>query len=170
MQQIGDRPEVKCGEPSGGMKDTYYSICGGGLLSGKKPITNFIRQDPTTFLLDNEGCSRMEQLCHFSQPRRRDSPLSNPREWRYLGNILDDSDEDKRKANVRKVMDDKQRPNTVWAVRADELRKLQWDKWLNKVSLLLQKVELGDDFGPDAATAVDELTTILRSLDAQDKN
>ena len=170
MQQIGSRPEVKSTEPDGGMKDTYYSICGEGLLSRNKYVADFITQDQSTFLLDEDSCIRMEKLCHFSQPRRSGSPLNNPREWRYLGNILGDHDEQKRTDNLQKVLDKKERPSAVWAVRAEELRKLQWDKWLNNVSLLLQKVELGDDFGPKASFAIEDLTEVLMSLEALDAN
>ena len=169
MQQIGNRPEVKSGEPTGGMRDTFYSVCGGGLLTRGKRLAKFIKQDQLTFLLKEEACVRMEQLCCFSQPKRRGSPINSPREWRYLSRLLEDDDEQKREANIEKVLNDKQRPSDVWSVREEELRKLQWDKWLTKVSLVLQRVELGDEFGAEATTAIETLTTVLMALETKDK-
>lgn len=168
MQQLADRPEIRRGEPKGGMKDSYYSICRGALV-GNDGLDELIRQDSVTFFFDEESCVRMEELCHFSQPRRAGAPLSSPPEWTYLGRILADEDLEKRKENLSKVLEHKKQPSTVWAIRAEELSKLQWDKWLTKVSLLLQKVELGAEFGDDAQSAIARLGAVLSELERRDR-
>jgi hypothetical protein len=170
MQQAGNVPEVRNSEQSGGgMKDRYYSVCRDGLMSGKRALQSFIQQDQATFLLDEQGVERLEHLCHFSRVRREGAPLNNPQEWRPLGNILADEDEEKRKENIRLVLELKEKPSVVWAKRADELRKLQWDKWLQRVVLVLSTIQIGDDFGPDAKTTIEKLCDLIEVLDAQDK-
>ena len=164
MQQIEGLPEVRAGEPEGGMKWSYYSICKEGLLSGTKKVRDFVKQDSVTFLLEPLGLERMEKLCQFSVPKREAAPINIPPEWRYFGKILMDDDTDKREKNIRRVIHKGQRPSAVWADREEELRHLQWDKWLDKVSLLLQKVSFGDDFGEDAKAAIERLSEVMVEL------
>ena len=53
-------------------------------------------------------------------------------------------DEQKRTENLRKVEENYESPNEVWAVRAEELRTMDWKTWLKQVYLILKDVPMGD--------------------------
>lgn len=167
MFQIGNTPAVK--DSPGGMKDRYYSICAEPLLSPRKKLGAYVKQNPGTFLLEDEGVLRMNKLCHFNEPNREKAPLHNPQEWRYLDKILADEDAEKKDVNLKKVEEDKEHPSDVWAERAMELFKPTWSKWLLQVASILKRVSLGDDFSSDKAkqTAM-RLCTLIDKLDQRD--
>ena len=168
MFQVGKTPEV-WGSP-GGMEDRYYSVCAEPLLSPRKQLGTYIKQNPTTFLLPEEGVLRMNNLCHFNVRDRKDAPLHNPQEWRYLDKILADEDSEKRIANLKQVEEgDKRHPSDVWAARAVELFKLTWSKWLLQVASILKTVSLGDDFNTDKAKdTAGRLVKLISALDKKD--
>ena len=167
MSQVGKTPEVK--DSPGGIEDRYYSICAEPLLSPRKKLGKYISQNPTTFLLSEEGVLRMNNLCHFNIPNREHAPLHNPQEWRYLDKILSDDNEEKRDANLKLVEKEKQHPSDVWAARAMELFKLTWSKWLFQVASILKTVSLGDDFSTNKAKETTaRLVTMITELDKRD--
>ena len=167
MSQVGNAPVVK--NSSGGMEGRYYSICAEPLLSPRKKLGAYVNQDATTFLLNEEGILRMSNLCHFNEPNRKDAPLMNPQEWRYLDKILADEDAEKRDANLKKVEEGKQHPSDVWAERAMELYTLTWSKWLFQVTSILKTVSLGDDFSSDKAKqTATRLVKLIEELEQRD--
>ncbi len=169
MAQIGNSPDVK--DSLGGMKDRYYSVCAEPLLSPRKRLGNYINQDPNTFLLNDEGASRMKNLCRFSELNRggETTPINNPEEWRYLDRILADEDITKRDRNLREVEERHRHPSEVWAERAMELYTLTWEKWLFQVNSILKTVSLGDDFNTDnAKQTAKKLVSLIQELDRRD--
>src|SRR5208337_2323083 len=167
MFQVGKTPEVQ--DSPGGMEDRYYSICAEPLLSPRKTLRTYIAQDETTFLVSDDGVKRMNNLCHFNVPNREGAPLSNPPEWRYLDKILSDEDLEKRNVNLKKVEDEKLAPSKVWAMRAMELFKPTWSKWLFEVDSILKSVSLGDDFSSaKAKQTTTQLVNLIKELDQRD--
>lgn len=167
MEQIGNDPKVK--NSAGGMKDRYYSLCAEPLISPRKKLKAHVKQDPTTFLLSDEGVTRMNILCHFDQPNRDKAPLSSPLEWRYLDQILDDPDAVECTKNLRRVEVDKDQPSVVWADRAAQMFPPEWDKWLMQVNTILKGINLSADTdSPQANAAAQKILDLIATLDAKD--
>ena len=167
MAQIGNSPAVE--NSAGGIKDRYYSLCAEPLLSPRKKLADYVKQNRESFLLMDGSVERMTNLCHFDRANRTGAPMHNPSEWRYLDNILADEDVAKREENLRKVQHEKQRPSDAWADRAKELATLTWDKWLSEVNLILTKVtlqELSDT--TDAVATVERLVCLVDDLNGHD--
>jgi hypothetical protein len=148
------------------MKDRYYSLVAELCKRRKGALGDYIKQDPYTFLFDASSAERMNRLCHFSDPKRDGSPIKNPQEWRALDRILSDENETKRAANLERVEQGKESPSIVWAQRSEELRRLEWSRWLEQVLVVLSRVQLGDIDIDDskAVAAVSRLTEHLREL------
>lgn len=172
MDQVGSLPQVKKGEPKGGMKDRYYSICEEPLGSSSKELTKYIEQDPVSFLLTPESADRIANLCEFDTlPPRKSAPINVPFEWRHLDKILCDTDAAKREANLKRVELEKQRPSVVWAERAVELYKATWDKWLFKVNSILKTVSLADNFSSDQSKlTTKKLIALIEQLEEKDNH
>lgn len=167
MEQIGNSPIVK--DSAGGMKDRYYSLVAEPLISPRKKLNEHIKQDPTTFLLTDEGVSRMNNLCQFNEPGRGDPPLSSPQEWRYLDRILDDPDAVERAKNLKRVEEAKEKPSDVWADRAAQMFPPEWDKWLMQVNTILKGINLSADTdSPQAKAAAQKILDLILKLDAMD--
>lgn len=170
MFQVGNLPEVR--DSKGGMVDKYYSVCATPLLSPRKKLGDYIKQDQSTFLLSGEGAARMSNLCNFSEPNRggRDgAAIHNPQEWGALDKILGDLDTSKRDANLKKVEQDRMHPSDVWAERAMELSRLTWEKWLFKVNSILKTVTMADDFSSDEAkSTAKRLVELVAQLTERD--
>ena len=65
---------------------------------------------------------------------------------------------------------DKEKPSIVWAERSVELQKIQWDKWLRKVTTVLSRVNLGDDLiSDDAKQVTQRLIKLIDTLNDRDK-
>lgn len=148
------------------MKDRYYSLVAELCKRRKGALGDYIKQDPYTFLFDTASAERMNRLCHFSDPKRDGSPIKNPQEWRALDRILSDENETKRATNLERVEQGKEPPSVVWAQRSEELRRLEWSRWLEQVLVVLSRVQLGDIEmdDPKAVDAISRLTNHLREL------
>jgi hypothetical protein len=161
MRQLGKLPAIKDG--AGEIRDRHYSLIEEALM--RKDLTPFLTQDDLSFALPDETVERMLSLCHFDKSNREGSPIKNPREWRPLGRILVDEDSEKRKANLDRVMKNKEFPSEVWAQRSAELRQLTWEIWLNRLRLRLSDIKMGDKFDDeDAITLVRSLRELLERL------
>ena len=169
MAQIGNSPDVK--NSPGGMRDRYYSVCAEPLLSPRKKLGDYVSQNLSTFLLNDEGAARMKNLCQFSEVDRggENAPINNPEEWRDLERILGDLDIGKRDRNLQEVEVNHRHPSEVWAERAMELYTLTWEKWLFQVNSILKTVSLGDDFDSDSAKqTAKRLIALVKKLDKID--
>ena len=71
MGQIG-RSQLLEGA-AGKIEDRYYSICREPLF--RKGLATYIRQDSSTFLLNDDGVNRMVNLCHFDKVDREGAPI-----------------------------------------------------------------------------------------------
>lgn len=169
MDQIGSDKEVKDSEADGaGMKGHYYSLCEEVFLKANK-LRSYISQDTGTFLLDESSLERMKNLCNFNKKAREGAAITKPDEWRKLVQILEDDDEEKRKSNLARVEVMHDKPSDVWAERAAELHKPEWDKWLNETRVVLKNVSFGDDLDSDEAKAVAlGLKELLQKLSEED--
>lgn len=167
MTQVGNSPEVK--KSKGGMKDRFYSVCAEPVLSPRKKLGPYIEQDPKTFLLKEEAVTRMNNLCHFSEPDRKGAPIGNPQEWRYLDKILADEDQKKRTDMLQKVEEEKRLPSEVWAVRAKELVHYTWERWLLEVNSILKTVTLDELTNTSGAIpTVKKLLALIVDLEKRD--
>lgn len=164
MKQIGSTDKVAMSE--GGMKDRYYSVCQAALQDRSK-LGEYIKQDADTFLLDESSVERMDNLCHFSTKGRDGAPINNPAQWKAFANILSDDDEEKRTKMLAEVEANKKRPDTIWAQRAEELRRPQWDRWLEKVEHVLRGLNIGniDLDSIEARQMIEKLVRLLARLD-----
>ena len=148
------------------MLDRYYSLFAELLSRRGQQLGEYIKQDQTTFRFDENSAHKMESLCNFSVPKREGAPIVNPQEWRPLSEILKDKDEDKREVNLQRVEEGKEIPSVVWAQRQEELKKLEWSIWLDKVHAVITKVQLGQIDTEDVETreTVMRLTQLLDQL------
>ena len=171
MEQLADLREIKESvEKGGGIKDRYYSVCSEVLLSSNRQLRDYIHKDARDFYLDDESLHKMNNLCHFNQPNREESPINNPLEWRKLANILKEENVERKQQMLEEVEVNKRKPSEVWAERAVELQKMVWDKWLKKVHSILKKVTFGDDLSSDTAkNAIKRLIMLVDTLDAKDR-
>ncbi len=167
MKQVGGVPRVR--ESLGEVKGRYYSLFEAVLLGRNQKLNTYIHQDEDNFIIDDLGVERLINLCHFDFPKREGAPIQNPQEWRKLELILREEDEGERKRMLKEVEEDKRLPSHIWAERAIELKKLQWDKWLVKVNSILKLVTLGDDLtSQEAKTTVKRLVSLISNLDERD--
>ncbi len=170
IKQVGSIPAIK---KVNGIKDKYYSLFEEVCLKNKNSkLSEYIKIDPSTFLLTDQSIERMDNLCHFSDPKgkREGAPIVNPSEWRKLDKILKDEDQERREQMVQEVEIDKRCPSDVWAERSEEIKKLRWETWLKHALDIVRRVNLGDDFeSPDAQKAGKRLATLLTELDKKEK-
>ena len=111
----------------------------------------------------------MIELCHFDKPGRANAPINNPQQWRYLSKILEDKDIQKKSEMLKRIIEDKEKPNIVWAQRSEELSKPQWDKWLKKVCNVLNLITLSDDLDSEEAKRVTKkLQLLIEQLEQKD--
>lgn len=165
MKQIDSQPKV---QDVGGIKGEFYSLCWEVIQKrGKSKLPEYIRQDSDTMLLDEESLERMDNLCHFSTPERDGAPMRNPSEWRNFDKILQEDDDKRRAELIAEVEENKRTPSAVWAEREEELFKLRWETWLNKVLQIISRVQFGDDLESDeakkAGRRLDELLVKLHT-------
>lgn len=165
MSQIGKSEQMISAE--GAMEDRYYSICGEPLF--RKGLKSYVKQDPGSFLLADDGVKKMLNLCHFDKPDRADAPIKDPTEWRALEKILGDEDAAKRTEMLRKVEEEKRQPSDVWADRTKELLRYTWDRWLVEANSVLQRVTLAELKNAEPARpVVQRLISLLTQLDTRD--
>lgn len=169
MRQIGNDKIVRESEKDGGgIKDRYYSVCAEVVLNQKR-YGDYINQEAESFTLTDDSVDRMVNLCHFDRKNRQDAPISNPVEWRKLGQILSDEDPERKIEMLHLVEEKKQKPSDVYAERAAELQTLQWDHWLTKVHSILKQVTIDDIDADGAYDAVSNLATVIEKLDQSDR-
>ena len=170
MKQVGEAPKVKEsengeGDDKGGMKDRYYSVCREVLLARSEALKAFISQDDLDFLLDEQSLERIISLCHFDKNARKGSPINNPQQWRFLGKILGDGDEEKRSVNLERVQVGKESPEDVWAEREAELQRPEWGRWLGEVTRVFQGLTLADlEVNEESHAVMLRLTNLLTTL------
>ena len=169
MNQVGNDPEIKASESTGGgMKDRYYSLVRDAIKS--KKLEGYFKQNPSNFELDSESLARMKTLGSFENPARQGAIISSPTEWRPLGEIWADEDYDKRSENILKIEEEGAKPSEVWADRKAELTKAEWSKWLVEVLGVVKKVSFGDDLESQEAIGVmNALNSILIQLESKEK-
>ena len=169
MNQVGSLPEVM--ESEGGMKFSYFSVCGEPLISPRKHLGAYLGQDPDTFLVTVEGLRRLENLCKFSVTKRDGAAIHDNSEWQYLDKILGLTPPEIRAENLRKVELDGRRPSDVWADHLAELSQLDWQKWLFQANGILKLITMDEDFhSPEAKSSGQQLAALLGDLDARDKS
>jgi hypothetical protein len=165
MSQIGRSQPLEGAAAK--MEDRYYSICREPLFRGG--LATYIRQDPSTFLLNDEGVTKMVNLCHFDKLDREGAPIKDPTEWRALEKIVGDEDLTKRKDMLKQVEEDKSQPSDVWAVRSKELIKYTWELWLLEVKSVLQRVTVAELTNAEPSRpVVTQLSILLDQLDTRD--
>jgi hypothetical protein len=171
MKQLSATEEMKS-TYKGGIIDAYYSIVKEAVCSGSQQIKEYIKSHPDTFILEDEAIERMINLCKFNGKKNREgSPMNNPKQWGFLSKILEDDDEEKRTENLSKVEENHESPNEVWAVRAEELRRMDWKTWLKQVYLILKDVPMGDlanlesDGAHEALKKVDSIISQLANTE-----
>ena len=135
-------------EPNAKMNQRYYSVISDVLNRKQKGLDDYLPFNDQEFKLSDEAITRFDQVCYFTKPNRKDSngetsPINDPTQWRGLNQILLDEDSDKCESNLKKVEEEHRKPNEVWAQRAEELNKIEWSKFFEKVGMTLAEVDIG---------------------------
>jgi hypothetical protein len=179
MSQLAKDPRMQ-EKRNGGIIDKYYSLILGAIKTSSKKLRNYIPRDPNSLELMPEAIDRMINLCNFDGTRDRKSAreqggeehppaMINPKQWGFLGKILDDEDEVEKTVNLELVERQHQPPEEVWARRHATLTKLTWSKWLEQVLGILMPVNMGADFNDKGARGcIKELGVIVDQLEAED--
>ena len=175
MEQLENALEF---EDNAKMNQRYYSVISEVLNNKRKGLDEFLQFNEPAFTLTEEAIERFNQLCYFTKPNRKNSdgstsPINDPTQWRPLNQILTDEDLDKRAANLKKVIEEHRKPSEVWAERAEELNRLQWAKFFEKVEMTLAEVDIGrlsqlDDEQTERAKELVE--TIKETINTLEKN
>lgn len=172
MKQIGNHPKVKAGESEGGgIKDRHYSLVNEVLKRNNTALGDYISQDSEHFQLDETSLQRIVDLCQFECAGidRGGSPINNPQQWRFLGEILADEIEAKER-NLKLVEEERFRPEDVWAKRVEEITKPEWGSWLDAVSRLFQDLPFQkfDPTDDEQIEVMSRLVSVVESLNAKD--
>jgi superfamily II DNA or RNA helicase len=135
-------------EPNAKMNQRYYSVISDVLNRKQKGLNDYLPFNDQEFKLSDEAITRFDQLCYFTKLNRKEAdgttaPINDPTQWRSLNQILQDEDLDKRDTNLKKITEEHRKPSEVWAERAEELNKLEWSKFFEKVELTLSSVDIG---------------------------
>jgi hypothetical protein len=135
-------------EPNAKMNQRYYSVISDVLNRKQKGLDDYLPFNDQEFKLSDEAITRFDQVCYFTKPNRKDpngetAPINDPTQWRGLNQILQDEDPDKRDSNLKQVEEEHRKPNEVWAQRAEELNKIEWSKFFEKVGMTLADVDIG---------------------------
>jgi hypothetical protein len=173
MKQIGSHETVRASEQNGGgIKDHHYSVAKEVLQARETELRQYISQDPESFLLDDSSLDRLLNLCHFDRKNREGSPINNPQQWRFLGKILKDDDENARTQNLHRVEVLKEKPEDVWSEREAELLTPEWAGWLEGVSRLFQDLPFQkfDPSDTEQREVMTKLVRIIETLSGNDKN
>lgn len=177
MSQLAQEPRMQ-EKRKGGIIDRYYSLILGAIKTSSQGLRVYIPRDPNSLQLMPEAIDRMISLCNFDGTRDRKSgrestggidhppAMINPGQWKFLGKILDDEQEEPRAANLESIEVHHQSPEEVWARRHATLTKLTWPKWLEQVVGILHPVQLGTEFDddPGAKRCIEELETLTTQL------
>jgi hypothetical protein len=164
MEQINSNEHVKA---AGGLRDDSYSLFKEMLAPRRKALRDYVKQDPVTFDLVEEGIfGKLDDLCHFTTPKRKDAPISSPQEWSPLNSILSDDDPEKRLANLDVIVTEKANPSVVWAKRSAELKRLDWARWLQKAKLILEPVNAGQMLQEEGTDEYDKAIAVLKEVDS----
>lgn len=163
-------------EPNAKMNHRYYSVISDVLNRKQKGLADYLPFNDQEFKLSDEAITRFDQICYFTKPNRKDangdtSPINDPTQWRGLNQILLDEDPDKRASNLKEVEEKHRKPNEVWAQRAEELNKLEWSKFFEKVSMTLAEVDIGKltllepDQAERAKTLISQIKTTIKEIE-----
>jgi hypothetical protein len=166
MKQLNEVPGIA----RAGMEGHYYSLVKEALPTTiANPLNQYLKQDPSTFRLDEEAVERFDQLCQFSTKERKGAPVSSPDEWKPLSSILKDPDEDRKQQMLNAVIVDKRKPTEVFAERQAELRQPRWDLWLKEVAALMKRLQIAnvDPEDPAAQDVVSKLASLFDALPAE---
>jgi len=184
MKQIGEfkpvkESEDKNGDEKGGIKDSYYSLCKEVVMNSSESLRKFIAVGPdfllktnplTKFGFEQNSLEMMVSLCNFDKKRKakHEQPMNNPQQWRYLGEILADDNQSKRQKNLARVVNDRERPEDVWAEREAELTQAEWSKWLNEVFRLFDNLRIGQiEVNEESTEALRAVVEVLEELEMQ---
>jgi hypothetical protein len=163
MKQLNEVPDIA----RAGMEGHYYSLVKEALpTTTANPLSQYLKQDPSTFRLDEEAVQRFDKLCEFSTKGRTDAPVSSPDEWKPLSSILKDPDEDRKQQMLDAIVVDKRKPTEVFAERQAELRQPRWDLWLKETAALMKRLQIAnvDPEDPGAQDVVSKLASLLDAL------
>lgn len=166
MKQLNDVPDIA----RAGMEGHYYSLIKEALpTTTNNPLSQYLKQDPSTFRLEEAAVERFDQLCHFSTEGRKGAPVSSPDEWKPLSSILKDPDDQRKNQMLEAVTFDKRKPTDVYAERQAELRQPRWDLWLKEITALMKRLQIAnvDPDDPGAQEVVSKLATLLDALPAE---
>ena len=161
---MGSLPKY-AGVPENKILESHYSLFEEALVRKSSKLADYFEVDHQSFELKPDSAKRFEHLCKFADDRK-DSAIDNPQEWRALEKILNDEDAAKAVSNLHLVEAKMQKPSQVWAERAEQLRKLEWATWLEKVRVKIQRVQLGqvnldDSRSADVISRLDNLLSTL---------
>lgn len=174
MKQISNHRSVKTSEANqeGGIKDHHYSLIREVLQTRNSDLGKYISQDPETLLVTTQSVERLVNLCHFDKKHREGSPINNPQQWRYLGEILADTNEEDRAKNLHRVEVLKDKPDEVWSETITNRTTLEWPGWLEGVTRLFTDLTVSK-FDPDDQEQREVLSRLIRvieSLTLRDKH
>lgn len=175
MEQLENALEF---EDNAKMNRRYYSVISEVLNNKRKGLDEFLQFNEPAFTLTEEAIERFNQLCYFTKPNRKNadgstSPINDPTQWRPLNQILTDEDLVKRGANLKKVIEEHRKPSEVWAERAEELNRLQWAKFFEKVEMTLAEVDIGrlSQLNDEQAERAKKLVEIIKeTINTLEKN
>jgi len=171
MLQLSEDEQIRQ-RRNGGIVSRYYSLIKDAVYHNKSGLKRHFPSDTYTFRLEPITIERLDRVCNFNgKPDRyyddKTPPAANnPKQWNYLNKILEDSDEEKSKANLSLVEEHRQHPEDVWAKRHAEMVEMGWKNWLDQVHGLLDMISFTDTLASEAISALNDLDDVLQELES----
>lgn len=178
MEQLNDSLKDKF-EAGAKINQRYYSVIAEVINSTRSGLKDYISfTNEQEFKLSDEAIARLDNLCYFTKLNRKNSdgktsPINEPTQWRALNQVLLDDDPEKKEQNLSKIEEEHQKPSDVWALRAEELNRLEWSNFFEKLGVILTLVDIGklSLLGPSQTEeAQKHIATIKHTLSQLEQN
>ena len=146
----------------------HWSLMLAGFAKGAEDgVNKDIPYDHKTFLLDEVGLKRLNQLCRFDNPRREGAPINKPQEWSKYSKIISDpelSEEDRTKYIDQILAGAK--PSEVLDEIVTSREIYDWEKWLQEmldiVVYNLNDIDIDDENTKDQ---INRLFAVIEKLE-----
>ena len=169
MCQIKDHPNLGECEEGGGLQAGHYSFVKEAL---QVTADDYISMNEETMQITDKSMDRLLSLANFEKKQRKDSPIPNAPEWRELNNMLNEEDDDEKKSEMlKRIEDDRATPSSVWSVRKVQLKSSRWDQWLGDVRDVLEPLPNAhlDENNLEHCSTLKDVTKVVSELDKRDQ-
>lgn len=169
MCQAMAHPKLENCEEGGGVQGSHYSFVKEAL---QVTADDYISMDEETMHITDESMDHLLCLADFEKKGRKGSPIPNTSEWRQLNSMLNEEDDDEKKAEMlKRIVVDRVAPSSVWSVRKVQRKSNRWDQWLGSVHDVLAELRVSelDPSNADHVSTLNDVAEVVLELDGRDE-